>query len=276
MGGRMPTLVAVMVGALLVATGWAWAGGKPKVAISGVAQGGSTLTAHADYEDEQDASASAAWQWLRCRPDKPGSCETIPDAISDSYLVATADVGFRLRVRLTFVDEDGKLKDARSKPTAIVSPAPIEPPTPSPSPAPLPPVPTPPPIVEPPPPPAPQPRVRPRLLYPFPTIRIRGRLTRTGARVTLLTVRAPRGARISARCYGRSCPPRRLAVVAAVKRLKRFERRLRAGTRLVIKITKPGFIGKWSVITIRRGRPPRRSDRCVYPEGRRPVRCPTR
>ena len=50
----------------------------------------------------------------------------------------------------------------------------------------------------------------PTLMQPFPVIRIRGKLTPGGARVTLLTVKAPRGASISLRCFGRSCPVQRV------------------------------------------------------------------
>ncbi len=76
------------------------------------------------------------------------------------------------------------------------------------------------------------------------------------------------------RCRHGSCPRRRLAVAAATTRLRPFERALRAGTRLDIKVVRPGWIGKWTVITIRRGAAPHRKDRCVYPGGLRPVRCP--
>ena len=83
----------------------------------------------------------------------------------------------------------------------------------------------------------------PRLLDPFPIVRIRGALTLTGARVTLLTVRGPRGARIYVRCRRGSCPRRRLAVTAALTRLRSFEGELRAGTRLDIMVVRPGWIG---------------------------------
>ena len=282
MGCRMSVVVVVLVAALLAAASRTWADDGPKPVISGVAQEGETLTAHADF-DAEDAAA-VTWQWLRCRPDKSGSCVTIAGATADSYRVGAADVGFRLRVLLTVVDTDGESENKRSKPTAVVVAAPVQTPAPSPPPPSpsesTPPPPAPPILEQPPSQTAPQPsrrqrrRVRPRLLDPFPTVRIRGRLTNTGARVTLLTVRAPRHVRIAVRCHGGSCPVRRLAVAAAVTRLRRFERVLRAGTRLEIQVTKHGYIGKWSVIRIRRGRPPARSDRCVFPGGRRAVRCP--
>jgi len=122
---------------------------------------------------------------------------------------------------------------------------------------------------------APAATIDPPLLDPFPVVRIRGLLTRGGARVTLLSVRAPRGTRIAAACFGRSCPVRRLARASLRTRLRPFERLLAAGTRLEIRVTKPGFVGKWTTIVIRRKSEPWRRDRCVQPGARRPGRCPT-
>jgi hypothetical protein len=115
---------------------------------------------------------------------------------------------------------------------------------------------------------------KPRMLSPYPLIRISGRLTLTGAHVTRLTVTAPRGARITVVCRGAGCPVQRLARTASVTHLRVFERDLRAGTRLTITISKPGFITKVTTITIRRGRPPTRTDLCVAPDARRASACP--
>ena len=113
------------------------------------------------------------------------------------------------------------------------------------------------------------------LLRPFPTVRIRGRLTLRGAQVTLLVVRSPRGAIISARCRGKGCPVRRLTRTASSRtRLRSLERVLRAGTRLDITVTRAGYIGKWTTIIIRRGYAPWRADRCVKPGRSRPSPCP--
>jgi hypothetical protein len=117
---------------------------------------------------------------------------------------------------------------------------------------------------------------RPRMLAPYPLVRITGRLTGSGASITRLTVRAPRGARIRVTCHGRGCPRRHVARIAAVRHIRAFERSLPAGTRLVVTVSKPGFISKVTTITIRRGRPPARSDMCVAPGARRPGRCPAR
>jgi hypothetical protein len=116
----------------------------------------------------------------------------------------------------------------------------------------------------------------PLMLDPFPVVRIRGQLTPTGARVTLFTVRATRGTLIVVRCRGESCPIRRFSRRAARTRVRPLERHLLAGTRLLVRVTKPGYIGKWTRIVIRRGAVPRRSDRCLYPGAGEPVRCADR
>ena len=114
----------------------------------------------------------------------------------------------------------------------------------------------------------------PRMMRPLPVVRIRGRLSRIGARITLLTVLAPRGARIAIRCRGRGCPARRWARTTALTRIARFQRDLRAGTRLVITVTKRRRIGKHTMIVIRAGKAPTRRDRCLMPGSTRPVACP--
>jgi hypothetical protein len=104
---------------------------------------------------------------------------------------------------------------------------------------------------------------------------VRGALTPTGARITLLSVRAPRGAQISVVCRGRDCPVRRFAAAPGAARLRTFERDLRAGTRLEVSVGKRGYVGKLTVIVIRLHAPPWRSDRCLKPGAKRAVRCTT-
>jgi hypothetical protein len=116
---------------------------------------------------------------------------------------------------------------------------------------------------------------RPRMLRPYPLVRISGRLTGAGAYVTRLTVRGARGARINVTCHGAGCPRRHVAMVAAVRHIPVFERALPAGTRLIVTVSKRGFIAKVTTITIRRGRPPARSDLCIAPGAKRPGRCPS-
>jgi hypothetical protein len=269
---------AVVVCLALLAPAGARADTQPAItegpAIAGVPRESEVLTASATWTG--DPEPAVAWRWLRCAVPK-GKCTAVDGAASKSYQVVAADVGSVLRVRIKLTNTAGTT-EARSEPTGAVEPAP--PPSPAPDPDEPPTDPPPPPPFDPPanpvitPPPAGE--VAPPMLRPFPVVRIRGWLTRVGARVTLLTVRAPRGVEIAARCRGRSCPVRRVARTASATRtrLRPLQRGLRAGTRLDITVTKTGYIGKWTTIVIRRGRPPARADRCVHPGVRRPAPCP--
>jgi hypothetical protein len=67
-----------------------------------------------------------------------------------------------------------------------------------------------------------------------------------------------------------------VAEIARVRHIPAFERALPAGTRLIVRISKRGYITKVTTITIRRGRPPARSDLCVAPGAKRPKACPKR
>jgi hypothetical protein len=113
------------------------------------------------------------------------------------------------------------------------------------------------------------------MLTPYPLVRISGRLTSSGAYISRLTVSAPRGARINVACHGAGCPRRHVAMIATVRHVPIFERALPAGTRLVVTVSKPGFIAKVTTITIRRGRAPSRSDLCIAPGAKRPAACPS-
>ena len=104
---------------------------------------------------------------------------------------------------------------------------------------------------------------------------MRGRLTLNGARVTLLTVRAPRAAKVTVRCKG-SCPTSRWSPAARKKKLtrvRRFERALKSGTRISVTVTRNGYIGKRTIFVIRKGRAPTRVDNCINSRGR-VTRCP--
>ena len=119
-----------------------------------------------------------------------------------------------------------------------------------------------------------------RLLNPFPIVRIAGRIGRKGTRFRMLSVRAPSGSTVTVRCKGRSCPfkaSRRSAKVSRQVRIRKLERRLlRAGAFIRIFVTKPGAIGKYTSIRVRKRKPPRRADRCLMPNSNtKPVRCPS-
>ncbi len=124
---------------------------------------------------------------------------------------------------------------------------------------------------------------RPALMAPFPVVRIAGSVFRRSARIRVLSVQLPWGARAEVRCSGRGCPvpvERRSAAARGrgsltTLRFRRFEgRSLRAGTTLTIRVTKARAIGKFTRFRIRAGRAPSRLDRCVRPGSARPIGCP--
>jgi hypothetical protein len=246
--------------------------------VTGVAQVGQRLQATgATWTGRQPLTAT--YVWLRCDSDSLWDCRFANTPSGTSYTVTAADLGKRLRVVLTVENRDGR-DYAWSASTAVVAAAPPPVPTPTPTPVPTPdpaPVPAPAPVAAPVAPAAPSPAaadVRLRTMRPAPLVRIRGWLTARGAMISSLTVRAPRGARIAVRCFGRGCPRESMARTTKLTRLTAFEGRLRAGTRLVIRVTRDGFIGKHTVIRIRRGKAPARRDLCLVPGSEAPSKCP--
>jgi len=113
-----------------------------------------------------------------------------------------------------------------------------------------------------------------RTILPFPVVRFAGALSPGGARLTLFTVTAPRGARISVRCRGRGCPRARALRSTGVTRIRALQRGYRAGVRIDVWVTRANRIGKHVRITIRNGKPPARRDSCLWPGSRKPRACP--
>jgi PKD domain len=120
------------------------------------------------------------------------------------------------------------------------------------------------------------------VMLPFPIVRIVGTDVPSGAKLRLLAVEAPTGARITVACRGRGCPVRSVArVVPSTKagtawsRFRRFERFLRAGTVLRIRVFKDTEIGAYTSVVIRRRRAPLRVDTCLDPAGIKPIVCPS-
>jgi hypothetical protein len=124
------------------------------------------------------------------------------------------------------------------------------------------------------------------LMQPFPVVRIVGRVTASGVQLTLLSVQAPVGARITVSCRGAGCPTRRQTRTAHAGRRRhrragattvvfpRFARGLAAGTILEVRVSKAGEIGKYTRFAIRRHNLPTRFDGCVGPASPRPISCP--
>jgi hypothetical protein len=251
--------------------------------VTGTAQVGQRLEAR-DARWTGGSSTVATYAWLRCTSTSLWNCSAIAGATGLAYTLTPADQGKRIRVWLTVSNSDGRDDDV-SNATSVVAAAPAPTPTPTPAPTPPPiPAPTPdPPVTSTPPPvipaaPAPEADVREtplRMMRPFPLVRIRGWITARGAMIDALSVRGPRSLKISVRCHGRGCPRRSLARTAAkVTRLKAFEGFLPAGVRLEVRVTRPGFVGKHTLIRIRRGKAPIRRDRCLFPGSGRPRACP--
>ncbi len=121
------------------------------------------------------------------------------------------------------------------------------------------------------------------LLTPFPIIRIVGRSTARGAKVSLMTVRARVSTYVVSRCIGSAgrCPYKQhVSRVPGVKgrirtvHVRGFERSFRAGVLLRVYVVGPGRTGKFTSFRIRSRHAPRRNDGCVADIVLRPVACP--
>jgi hypothetical protein len=121
------------------------------------------------------------------------------------------------------------------------------------------------------------------LMQPFPIVRIAGNQSFGGVNVSLLTVQAPVGARVSLTCRGRGCSRRSMSRVAAASRhgsstaliaFRRPEHRLHPGAILEIRVAAAGEIGKYTRFIIHRRKLPTREDSCVAAFDPRPIACP--
>jgi PKD repeat protein len=129
-------------------------------------------------------------------------------------------------------------------------------------------------VPPPPPPPPPQP---PQLLQGV-VVRIKGSVLGAYTKVKRLLVRAPKGANVLVRCRGKSCPKKAGRASRLSKggqlRFKQLERRLRAGTRITVQVTQPGFVGRVTRFGMRKKAAPKRADLCLPPGAKRPAACP--
>jgi hypothetical protein len=87
--------------------------------ISGTARVGQTLTA--DNGSWSGSPTSFAYQWQRCNADNLVGCVDVVGATGKTYLLRLADLGFRLRVKVTAKNAKGAAT-ATSATTAIVAP----------------------------------------------------------------------------------------------------------------------------------------------------------
>ena len=115
------------------------------------------------------------------------------------------------------------------------------------------------------------------MLAPFPIIRVAGVLTRRGAKLSIVSVRASKGARVRLSCKGAGCPKRVAGARLTRTRTVRFpalQRSLRAGARIEVFVSAANRIGKYTRFVIRKGKPPKRTDRCLATDGRKAITCP--
>jgi hypothetical protein len=270
-----PALMGALVALLVLLPGVARAAEAPYFTspplLSGAAVVGSTLQVVPSWTG--DPTPTATYRWGRC-PATGTTCNVIAGQTAATYVVTAADIGYRLAAEVTLANTVGKLKPVATSPTSVVvaAPAPDQPaPGTAPGPAPA----------------APAPGTStvtisnkaasstpaPAFLRPYPVIRIRGFFARRGARITLLSVRGPRLAKVDVRCRGRGCPVRRLTLPTAETRVHRFERFLRAGILLQIRVTRPGRIGTYTSFLIRSRKGPLRTDRCLSERSGKPIQC---
>ena len=116
-------------------------------------------------------------------------------------------------------------------------------------------------------------------LTPFPTIRIAGRTSSLGARITIFSVQAPEGASVELRCAGKRCPwKKRTATIGKTKRFraKGLQRFLRKGTLISVRVTKGDLVGKFTRFRIRALKAPVRWEACLLPGSSAPAACPAR
>jgi hypothetical protein len=227
------------------------------------------------------SKATATYDWLRC--DGAGAnCAPVAGSCERNYTVRDADLGHTLRARLTVSEPGQQHASAVSDPTAVVVTKLYSIPTPGDAGALC--------VDVTPTGPGqggftsggqtgpgttPAPGTSLAFIDPFPVVRISGRFAGRRTRLTRVTVRAPRGARVRIACKGRGCPYRRRAIAVKLLRVRALQRSYRPKARIEIRVTQARKIGKYTRVRTRRGKAPVRIDRCLMPGKTRPVRCPT-
>jgi len=94
-------------------------------AITGVAEEGRTLTV-SDGTWTGTTPLTFTYRWLRCPADgglpDASNCEAIAGAASSTYVLARADVGFRIRARVTASNSDGSATALANGTAVVVGP----------------------------------------------------------------------------------------------------------------------------------------------------------
>ena len=120
----------------------------------------------------------------------------------------------------------------------------------------------------------PSPKAKAGFLSPSPVVTISGSILSTGMRVRHLTIRAPRGSLVAVVCRGKGCGAerRRKRIKRTTVSFKTYQRFLRAGAKLEISVRKPKTIGDFTRYTIRAGKFPVRTDRCIPAGKQKPAK----
>jgi hypothetical protein len=301
--------LAAVVMLVLSQGGSAAAQNQPQVNQAGTINGspirvGTRLTASGGSWSGPSGT-QARWEWFACPENARSWTDCFQRSLYQSnYTIQSGDVGRYIVLNLYAFQGQPQNPGANGRaerfsitsstvaPAATPTPTPVPTPRPTATPTPVPtvaptPVPTPDPSFEVPAAPTPVPtsgevlqetsRHR-RVIRPFPVVRMRGALTSNGAKISLFTVRAPRTAKITVRCKGRSCPASRWSRThtqrkSKLTRMGRFERNLRAGVVITVSVTRSGYLGKRTTFVIRHGAAPTRVDRCLSARGR-VTKCP--
>ncbi|MCW3016428.1 MAG: hypothetical protein JWO02_3520 [Solirubrobacterales bacterium] len=237
----------------------------PTVSLS-VSTSGLEATFTAATADPDGDPVSVAWDF------GDGETSTEPEPSHTYDRAGTYDVTVTAR------DERGAESVASGKVKVKRPPSRPEHDTETPAPAPTPTVAAPPPGPAVPPGPSTPSSTALARISPFPIVRVAGRYIGRSTRLTIVSVRAPKGARVIVRCTGSGCPFRRRVFRArgSTKSLRVHAlqgRLLRPGAVVDVRVTQPGRIGKRTRLRFAAGRDPQRFDGCVGPTGR-PRRCP--
>jgi hypothetical protein len=214
------------------------------------------------------ADAATGFTWLRCPDEDFEDCVTIPRATGDTYQLVDADAGNQMRVTLWATQGDDTSYKA-SDLTAVVKTTSGATPDPgggggTPSFD----------ITAPPTKPTGTFPAGTKRIKPKPAVRITGRYTTTGARITRFTVKAPKGATTTIACSKGTCPVKKQTIKGGhTSHVAKFERTLKAGTRIQVTIARKGYVSEITIVTIRAKRAPSRSDSCLLPGKTKPQKC---
>jgi hypothetical protein len=238
--------------------------------VTGIAVAGQTLRADANASGVP--TPTVTFEWRRC-DSGGGRCSSAADATGQQYKLQSGDVGHTLKLTAT-ASNGTQPDDSKSIITAVIKRADSGSPTPAQSSFDTS-VPT-----------AVGPGTQtvtttasgqstPAKAIEFPKVRIRGKLARGGVRLSYFAVLAPDTWRVEVTCSGRSCPKPKviMSTKGSSTRLRTYERYLRAGVRLVIRISRPNVIGKYSSFVIHANGAPQRRDLCLPPNSKKAIKC---